>query len=672
MSMNETGSSKGTRSMKRILFGSGPLMALFTVLVAFQNCSPVAFDTMNGASTALGTPDASVPSTVGDSGPDGVNDDTPVVPIAPPVAPEVPLVSKFKTIEDVKLAERVESWFKVKGSASKFVQLSQTVNGQIISFDAQTGSFEYQPGRDFIGEDKFQYSELDEKTQKLEVREVLIEVLPDNDLPWIVTDRVSFEVNVVKAPFNVEAKDVEDGQAEVVLALNPLTKEKRGKHGVVAVTEAGLVYTPDTNFRGTDEIELFAKDREGGIKARVVRLVVGNPFHVAQPAVAVRGSACISCHAQLRSDFMTDFGFGDNVFFGGTNRSQLNEQVWTHRFSASQSSNRLTTSWESMVFKNGAGVIVPKADFPSFVKPWVDTNYSWYTGRNNPEWTARTVAEHVSALENRKPLTARAATVREVDSLYIGAPSVGAIRAAGKISATAKLSYWKNSDASMELSGFAASGTQFTNEREMVCDGDVFVEGTVFLKDLKLKTIEGCRIHATGPIFTQGSIEYVNAGAEGQPNHTNLQLVSARLVSMGVGTTHCESSSNPGWYKDRPSYNPLSKRLKRAILTRNVNPASSFEKTASSHTVEQNELLAIAATIPGLADASCHGREKHFERLMVVGPLVHSRYVGNFKGVIISEFALFALGKFSFEFDPVFKQVPVFPLLRSDSYLKVD
>jgi hypothetical protein len=58
--------------------------------------------------------------------------------------------------------------------------------------------------------------------------------------------------------------------------------------------------------------------------------------------------------------------------------------------------------------------------------------------------------------------------------------------------------------------------------------------------------------------------------------------------------------------------------------------------------------------------------------LLLNAPQVHSRYQGAFKGLIIAEVALPRLGKGIFEFDPVFKRVPVLRQLKESGYLQVE
>jgi hypothetical protein len=79
----------------------------------------------------------------------------------------------------------------------------------------------------------------------------------------------------------------------------------------------------------------------------------------------------------------------------------------------------------------------------------------------------------------------------------------------------------------------------------------------------------------------------------------------------------------------------------------------------------------MTALIP-LEDSSFHDDTIGFSRLLLNAPIINSRYKGNFKGLVIAEFALFWQGKTGFEFDPIFKKVPVLPMLKDSDYLVVD
>jgi hypothetical protein len=100
--------------------------------------------------------------------------------------------------------------------------------------------------------------------------------------------------------------------------------------------------------------------------------------------------------------------------------------------------------------------------------------------------------------------------------------------------------------------------------------------------------------------------------------------------------------------------------LTRASAGKSISPQE-FGKSI----YDQGKLIAE------LEDAACHDENISFSRLLLNAPQVHSRYKGAFKGLVIAEVALFRLSKSNFEFDPVFKEVPVLPRLKDSDYLQV-
>jgi hypothetical protein len=68
--------------------------------------------------------------------------------------------------------------------------------------------------------------------------------------------------------------------------------------------------------------------------------------------------------------------------------------------------------------------------------------------------------------------------------------------------------------------------------------------------------------------------------------------------------------------------------------------------------------------IAALEDAGCRDDKVSFSRLLLDAPQVHSRYKGKIMGLVIAEIALFRPGNDNFEFDPVFKRVPILPRLK--------
>jgi hypothetical protein len=274
---------------------------------------------------------------------------------------------------------------------------------------------------------------------------------------------------------------------------------------------------------------------------------------------------------------------------------------------------------------------------------------------------AKSLALYLQTLEAQK---SKPAAVIEKKKVFIGAPNASTIEVRFQIERASglKFKYIKNDNSSLGIEGIELNSGKdyYTNTREVICDGDLFIGGTLFLNSAVIATKTGCRIYATGPIFLQNGITYRNLA--GSPDNTNLQLVSAEAILLGVGDKSCDPNSKES---------PLSRRLVSGyaistFLTRNANSKSIAPKVFDQSIYDQGK------RITALEDAGCRDDKVGFSRLLLDAPQVHSRYKGKFSGVVIAEIALFRLGNGNFEFDPVFKKVPVLPRLKDSDYLQVE
>jgi hypothetical protein len=130
---------------------------------------------------------------------------------------------------------------------------------------------------------------------------------------------------------------------------------------------------------------------------------------------------------------------------------------------------------------------------------------------------------------------------------------------------------------------------------------------------------------------------------------------------VGVGDKSCDATSTES---------PLSRRLASGHAVSTFFTREAERKAISPRALGQS-IYAAGKSIAALEDAGCHDDTIPFSRLLLNAPLVHSRYKGEFKGLVIAEFALFRLGQSAFEFDPVFKPVPVLPVLKDTDDLDV-
>jgi hypothetical protein len=382
---------------------------------------------------------------------------------------------------------------------------------------------------------------------------------------------------------------------------------------------------------------------------------VNSPIAQLEPALAVRASACITCHAKISPTVITDFGYGDNYFFGnhgaGSPLGSFDGSIYGDFYGGEPNK----TGW--LTAEVSKSIVVPNAainfDLNAAGAKLAKANYQ-------TALQATSLAKYLQSLESQK---SKPATVIEKKNVFIGAPSADTLESRFQIAHTSNVGfkYIKTENSSPNLDGIElVSGKEYyTNTREIVCDGDLFIRGSLFLDRTILGTKTGCRIYATGPIFLQNKIEYKNLGKSG--DKTNLQLVSAKAILLGVGDKSCDPTS-----KD----SPLSRRLVSGyaiatFITRDANSKSIAPKAFGQSIYDQGKKI-----VP-LEDAGCYDDTISFSRLLLNAPQVHSRYKGKFQGLIIAEVALFRLGKGIFEFDPVFKTVPVLSRLKDSDYLLV-
>jgi hypothetical protein len=373
-----------------------------------------------------------------------------------------------------------------------------------------------------------------------------------------------------------------------------------------------------------------------------------------EPALAVRTPTCIACHAKIRSSVITDFGYGDRYFFGnragGGKFGTFDGHIYGDFFGGEPNK----TGWATAEISKS--VIVPQAGFDFDIAA---------EGLKLPDeykqvLQAKSLAQYLRELESQKRTPA---TVVEKKSVFIGAAGAAKLETRFGIEpgSDVKTKYVRTDNSSPALSGIGLGSNPafFTNTGDVSCDGDLLVRGTLFLKELVITTKTGCRIYATGPVFLQGGITYKNRN--GSADKANLQLVSSKAILLGLGDKSCDST-----YKD----SPLSRRLVSGLA---VSTYMTRDATKLSLTPPKwgEAILTEGRQIPELEDAGCREDNLDFTRLLLNAPQVHSRYKGNFKGLIIAELVLFRLGKSNFEFDPVFKEVPVLPRLKDTDYLVV-
>lgn len=361
-----------------------------------------------------------------------------------------------------------------------------------------------------------------------------------------------------------------------------------------------------------------------------------------QPTLAVRAISCLLCHAQINSSVITDFGFGTANFMGGT-KHFYNGQSWY---------NDLAGTWQSASI-NGS-VYVPDAQVTTQAQAVLGSAYqdlplvSLADFMKIPftlTWTDYLQPEdHTSAMANHVTPDAGVEKVIAKSQVVIRAPSVDEIKNLAP-------HLWATGTDTSEVTRvgpFAdvqlvkigtAGNTYFKNDPAVTLEcskADLVVKGTLLLRNLKVNADGGCRIYVSGSVFIEGAITY-----EGGGDLQNIQITSSSAIIMGLN--------------------------KNSVVDRLIDERRGLTIVARDYLALANQVVAEATTIGDLKDAGATSPRTaiDFNGVLLNAPIVHSRYLGNVKGTVIAEAALFAVGNFKFAFDPVFTKVNVLPLLTN-------
>jgi hypothetical protein len=374
-----------------------------------------------------------------------------------------------------------------------------------------------------------------------------------------------------------------------------------------------------------------------------------------EPAVALRASGCLTCHAKIASNYITDFGYGSSYFFANP-ASKNKVGIFNGHIYGDFVAEPGKSSWLTAEFRKR--IIVPDApvDFDL-----TKTAGNTLTDKSSYQEAlkAGSVAEYLRALESKKD---KPAPVIE-KKVFIGAPNTATIEARFSIKSGdhVDFKYIKNAPTSPEVKGIELSedGKYYTNKGEIICDGDLFIRGMLLLNRPIVMTESGCRIYATESVFLQREITFKNS--VNPDDRSNLQLVSAEAIFLGVGSGKRDTTEKT---------DPLALRLLRTPARPSIFTRTTYGNNISPEVFTQN-LYDKTALVP-LEDSSYHDDTIGFSRLLLNAPVINSRYKGRFVGFVIAEYALFWPGKTHFEFDPIFREVPVLPVLKDSDYLRIE
>lgn len=379
-----------------------------------------------------------------------------------------------------------------------------------------------------------------------------------------------------------------------------------------------------------------------------------------QPALAVRAMACTTCHANISSNIITDFGYGNSFYFGTQTVTGIswNSGSAYGDHGAFSTATAPAGAWTSATIESSATIYVPSETLPSAV-----------SGEAAFKGTVDTIADYLNfmLIQPGGGSTQAPPKVQSLSRIYIGAPTAAQIRSVFNNPSTDS-SYVPAKTTSPALSGLTrAAANVFLVDGNMTCDGDLFIDGTILLSNVNLTTLGGCRIYTTGTAFISGPISYASS-----PATSSLQISSSRAISMGLGTY--TESCNAAEYAVLQDYVPNSTDSV-AIRFRDMwTVPGYFTRDGIAPVTRGQSVVADGASIRAyhvLQDATCEtqGRAVTYQHLLLNAPNIQSRYTGDFDGAIIAEVFIGALGNFKYTFDPIFSSTSVLPLLDPSVYL---
>lgn len=444
-------------------------------------------------------------------------------------------------------------------------------------------------------------------------------------------------------------------------------------------------------------------------------------FGPLKAVLAVRNPACIMCHAKIKGDFITDFGYGNQFFMGA-------DQVINHPNQASyyspfaskhfiwhdyawQTSSIMGDVYIPNVTVNDPRLIAayrsplagnPPAPNPLPLIDFVNNPFEYLPNGTLTRLIGRSSSPDINEPGLRGNFVARR-------SVWIDAPSEEEILSlkeapgAQKLFAELGVVVYKRSRID-HLEGLDVRQSQktyklyLTNAPTMTCRGDIIVQGNLFLNNLNLITDDqGCRLYVAGSVFIQGPINYLSGGT------SNLQISSSRAVIMGMRAlgSRLTQSATPamvggirqGWTDDQELMFNIQISVDRDSIDGLTNDAGPFRKMVDQAgnvlALMDDYDLAEWRAAPGVTsfpspdqcingylptvDQPCglvwaedfQRKSIDYKHLVLNAPKIYSRYYGTFEGVVIAEDALFAVKHFVFAHDPTLDRVTLLPLVQN-------
>lgn len=537
----------------------------------------------------------------------------------------------------------------------------------------------------------------------------------------IVHVGLNTQKTIAAKEFQTSFVDVNDEIVDIALVEggNGQMTSQVASWGSLKISDDKKSIQYQTKSLGNRKFQFVAFSKKGRTSQFSITFLTDNPLQYLKPALVVGNATCITCHGSIVGNLLSDGNGAVNLesldsirplgdYYNGKMISTyatsfIKGQIIVPKITIWNGENKRTLSSTEQYQEPGTNLTAIWGVLPRIKNTFLDLSNTDPTHSQAPialssmPDSVQTFAEYLNAVINFRtkeyidylakggpfPIYAKKrglqpdTSIRQVNKLKINAPSEAEIlKSINTDDLALGFTYYKQGDDAFELKGFEKHGSYFRNieNQELECDGDLFVNGVVVLKNLKLRSNYGCRIYATKTVFLnapdgkdqRNGIQYLG-GAQ-----ANLQILSARDISLGLGSCTSVPSGQENYYKTKED-GSFGRRAYDGSRNYSATPYSRTSTWAQIindfHQVQQQGAdLKDAGDCQGSTDLR---RKVSFEKLLLVAPRINSRYTGDFKGIMIGQVVIGALGQFSYIYDPVFESVPILPMISSDSYLTI-
>jgi len=169
----------------------------------------------------------------------------------------------LSTVEDMPLSGQIMA-SDVDGDALTYIPSIEPANGTLV-LDSATGAFTYTPNPNYYGNDSFVVA-ISDGYGGTTTSTITIGVTPVNDAP--VTNNQSLTTQEdVALNGKIVASDIDGDELNYTATTLPL----HGSLMVDAVT-GNFVYTPNTNYNGSDSFVVTVSDGQGGVAFSTINI----------------------------------------------------------------------------------------------------------------------------------------------------------------------------------------------------------------------------------------------------------------------------------------------------------------------------------------------------------------------------------------------------------------